>query len=125
MATFEERYAYLMLKGSVGEATFGAERFLNQGFYKSSEWRQVRHRVIVRDNGCDLGIDGYDIFSGLLIHHMNPMTLEDVKNGHPSILDPDNLITTTLRTHNHIHYGDDALLAQPFTDRRPGDTKLW
>lgn len=125
LETFEERFRYLALKGQVGRSTFGFDRWMNQEFYRSKEWRQARHGVIVRDNGCDLGIDGYEIHSGLYIHHLNPITPEQIENGDPAILDPDNLITVTHRTHNAIHYGDERLLPQPVVERRPGDTKLW
>lgn len=123
--SFEERYLYLALRGNVGESTFGFDRYLNQQFYTSSEWRHIRRYVITRDNGCDLGVEDHDIYSGLYIHHMNPMTVENITHGDPSILDPEFLITTTHQTHNAIHYGDQSLLRQPFVERRPGDTKLW
>jgi hypothetical protein len=123
--TFKERYNYLALHGKVGEATFGFDRYLNQGFYRSSEWRAVRHQVIVRDLGCDLGVEGFEIHDRIYIHHMNPMTMADISDGDPSILDPQFLISTTHRTHNAIHYGDDRLLPKPVVARKPGDTKLW
>ena len=125
LSTFEERYHYLELKGRVGESTFGFDRHINQRFYTSRQWRQVRHEVIARDMGCDLGIEGYEIFSGLYIHHMNPMTVRDIVHGDDSILDPEYLITTTHKTHNAIHYGDKRLLARPLAERSPGDTTLW
>lgn len=125
LETFEERFRYLALKGTVGDATFGFDRYMNQQFYRSAEWRHIRNRVIVRDNGCDLGIEGHEIYTGLYIHHMNPMTVDDIKHSESRILDPDNLITTCHRTHNAIHYGDERLLIQPYVERRPGDTKLW
>lgn len=105
--------------------TFGFDRWVNQRFYRSTEWKQIRHAVIVRDNGCDLGIDGYDIHSRLVIHHMNPMVAGDIIHGDESILDPEYLITTTHNTHNAIHYGDERLLPRPLVERRPGDTQLW
>lgn len=123
--TFEDRFHYLALKGAVGTPTFGFERYLNQQFYASREWRRVRHFVIARDNGCDLGIDGYEIHAKLVIHHMNPMTAENIVHGDEDILDPEFLITTTHQTHNAIHYGDEKQLPRPFIARRPGDTKLW
>lgn len=123
--TFEERYHYLALKGRVGESTFGFDRHINQRFYTSRQWRQLRHEVIARDLGCDLGIEGYEIFSGLYIHHMNPMSVRDIVHGDERILDPEFLITTTHKTHNAIHYGDERLLARPLAERRPGDTTLW
>lgn len=125
LESFEDRYNYLSLKGVVGERTFGHERHINQKFYTSRQWRQVRSHVIARDLGCDLGVEGYEIHDKLLIHHMNPMDVNDIAHGDESILDPEFLITTTHRTHNAIHYGDAGLLARPFVERRPGDTKLW
>jgi hypothetical protein len=123
--TFEERYKYLALRGVVGQPTFGFDRYINQQFYTSSEWRSIRHHIIVRDNGCDLGIDGYEIHDKIIIHHMNPMSADDIKHGDDDILDPEFLISTTLRTHNAIHYGDERLLPRPLVERKPGDTKLW
>ena len=124
--TFEERYRYLALKGVVGESTFGFDRHINQQFYTSTEWRQVRQEVIVRDEGMDLGIPGYEIFDRIIIHHMNPMTVDDVvRNLDNRILDPEFLICTTHNTHNAIHYGDESLLPKPMVERRPGDTRLW
>jgi hypothetical protein len=94
-------------------------------FYSSAQWKQVRNHVIARDQGCDLGIDGYEIYNKIVIHHMNPMTVDDITHGEESILDPEFLITTTHNTHNAIHYGDERLLARPLVERSPGDTKLW
>jgi hypothetical protein len=123
--TFEERFAYLSLRGEVGRATFGFDRWINQQFYTSRSWRHTREIVILRDGACDLGVPGYDIHAGLLVHHMNPITPEDIVEGGEWIIDPEFLITTTHRTHNAIHYGDDSLLVKPPTERRPGDTRLW
>ena len=123
--TFLERYHYLALSGRVGESTFGFDRELNQQFYTSREWRQLRHYVIVRDNGCDLGIPDYEIHARLLIHHMNPLTLADFSKGGSNLLDPEFLITTTHATHNAIHYGDEKLLPRLPSERKRGDTKLW
>jgi hypothetical protein len=123
--TLEDRFNYLVLRGHVGISTFGFDRHVNQAFYTSTEWKQIRHYVIVRDNACDLGVEGYEIHSRLLIHHMNPMTVDDIANGDPSILDPEFLITTTHKTHNAIHFGNDRLLPRPVAERRPGDTRLW
>jgi hypothetical protein len=123
--TFEERYHYLELRGTLGKKTFGFDRWINQRFYKSQEWKTVRNHVIVRDNGCDLGILGYEIYSGLIIHHMNPVLLDELKQGDYRVLDPEFLITTSLRTHNAIHYGDERLLSRGPIVRRSGDTKLW
>ena len=123
--TFEDRYDYLELRGVVGAATFGFDRWINQLFYSSGQWKQVRNAVILRDNGCDLGVPGFEIVSGLLVHHMNPMTVEDIESGAEWILDPEYLITTSKATHNAIHYGDKSLLPRPYVDRTPGDTSLW
>lgn len=123
--TFLDRYRYLVLRGEVGRATFGFDRYVNQRFYTSREWRQVRHEVIVRDNGCDLAVDGYDILDRLVIHHMNPMDVSDIHQGNDDIINPEFLISTTHQTHNAIHYGDEGLLPRPHVERRPGDTKLW
>lgn len=122
---FDDRFDYLVLKGEVGAATFGFDRWINQQFYRSREWQSVRDLVIVRDGGCDLGIPGYEIHARLMVHHMNPVTPEDLQRGADWILDPEYLITTTHRTHNAIHYGDDSLLVKPPVERRAGDTKLW
>lgn len=123
--TLEDRFNYLKLHGQVGDATFGFDRFLNQRFYASHEWKQVRHHVIVRDNGCDLGVDGYEIHDRIYIHHMNPMTVSDLVEFNREILDPEYLIAVTHTTHNAIHYGDANLLPRLPVERRPGDTKLW
>lgn len=125
LETFEERFRYLSLKGQVGEATFGFDRWINQEFYRSREWQNVRHHVIVRDNGCDMGVEGYEIHTRLLIHHMNPLTMDDIEQGHEAILDPEFLITVSHRTHNAIHYGDERQLPRPLVERKPNDTKLW
>jgi hypothetical protein len=123
--TFEDRFNYLSLRGEVGQATFGFDRYLNQAFYTSTEWKQARQRVIARDLGLDLGVEGHEIYDKIIIHHMNPMTPEAIEHGDDSILDLDNLITTTHATHNAIHYGDASLLPKPMTPRHYGDTKLW
>lgn len=123
--TFEDRYDYLQLRGEVGRSTFGFDRYLNQKFYTSREWKQVRNQVIARDEGLDLGIDGYEIYDRIIIHHMNPMTVDDIQHGDDDILNPEFLITTTHDTHNAIHYGDRNLLRQPLVERHWGDTKLW
>lgn len=125
LSTFEERFEYLRLNGGVGVATFGFDRHINQKFYRSHEWKRVRDYVITRDNGCDLGVIGYEINDSLLIHHMNPMDVEDIIHGDEWITNPENLITTTHRTHNAIHYGDASLLPKTVVSRQLGDTKLW
>lgn len=125
LGSFEERFEYLRLFGNVGRATFGYDRPLNQRFYQSQEWKSVRDYVIVRDNGCDLALPGYEIQDGPLIHHMNPVTVDDIVQSSEQILDPEYLITTTHYTHNAIHYSDVSLLPKVVTERTPGDTKLW
>lgn len=122
---FEDRYNYLQIRGSVGRETFGFERYLNQRFYTSQEWRRVRHEVIARDRGMDLGVEDHEILDKIIIHHMNPMRVEDVVEGRADILNPDYLISTSHQTHNAIHYGDANSLVKPFQERRPGDTQLW
>lgn len=123
--TFEDRFHYLALYGHVGASTFGFDRWMNQKFYRSREWRQARNYVIDRDAGCDLALEGYDIHSQLLIHHMNPIGPDQIRNGVDDVFNPEYLITTTHRTHNAIHYGDARLLAKPYVERQPGDTALW
>lgn len=123
--TFHERYEYLKLNGVVGDETFGWERHLNQEFYKSDEWKRIRRYVITRDRGCDLGLDGHDIMGLVIVHHMNPITSKDLMNRSLQILDPEYLISTTLGTHNAIHYGDEFLLYDMPIVREIGDTKLW
>lgn len=124
-STFEDRYEYLKLAGEVGKATFGFDRWVNQHFYRSREWKQARDFVIVRDEGCDLGVLGHEIRRDVLVHHMNPILPEDLVRGEEWVLDPEFLITTCHRTHNAIHYGDASLLPRKPVERRPGDTKLW
>ena len=123
--TIEERYDYLKLAGTVGKQTFGWDRYYNQRFYHSTEWKQIRDYVVVRDLGCDLGIPGFEIHDRLLIHHLNPIWIEDLKNKNQDILNPEYLITTCDRTHQAIHYGDRSLLPQVPITRKPGDTRLW
>jgi hypothetical protein len=123
--TFEDRFEYLKLNSSIGIETFGFDRWLNQAFYTSVEWRRVRDHVIARDLGRDMDVEGREIFDKVVVHHMNPMTLEQVRSGDPAIVDPDFLITVSGITHNAIHYGDSSLLVMLPVERRPGDTKLW
>lgn len=125
LRTMKERFDYLALKGVVGDTTFGFDRFMNQKFYTSTEWRNVRYHVIARDLGCDLGVDGYEIHDKIIIHHMNPITVADLSLSDPAILDPEFLISVRQRTHNAIHYGDSNLLPKDLVERKPGDTKLW
>ena len=125
LPTFEERFHYLQLDGRVGEETFGFDRYLNQAFYKSEEWLRVRDLVIVRDNGCDLGIEGREIYGRILIHHMNPITIDDIAKRSKYLLDPEYLITTVKNTHDAIHYGDDSLLIKLPIERTRNDTCPW
>ena len=125
LETFEERYQYLKLNGFVGRSTFGFDRWINQRFYTSREWRDVKRHVIIRDNGCDLAILGYEIFSNLVVHHMNPISLDDLTNSEDWLINSEFLITTSLQTHNAIHYGDENLLPRGPIERRLGDTTLW
>jgi len=123
--TFLERYNYLSLRSEVGCETFGFNRWINQRFYTSRQWRNLRYKIIARDNACDLGVEGYEIHSRLIIHHLNPLKEEDIIYGTRQSLDPEFLICTTHDTHNAIHFGDASLLRQPYVPRTPGDTKLW
>ena len=125
LPTFEERYKYLQLNGVIGDETFGFDRYINQMFYRSQEWKQVRDYVIVRDNGCDLGIEGHEIRGKILIHHMNPIGIEDIQQVNKFLLDPEYLITTMLSTHNAIHYGDESLLITAPIERHKNDTCPW
>lgn len=125
LSTFEERFRYLSLQGEVGCATFGGNRWINQQFYTSAEWRRLRHDVIARDEGCDLGVEGFEIYDKIIVHHMNPIDEDDILHGTERALSLDNLICTTHDTHNAIHYGDMSLLRKPYVPRSPGDTKLW
>lgn len=126
LSTFEDRYNYCQLKGNVGYETFGYDRYLNQKFYKSPEWKKVRDEVIIRDNGCDLGIEGNPIIGKIYIHHINPLTLDDVSKNSKAMLDPNNLICVSHATHNAIHYGDDTIIKDKnITERKPNDTCPW
>ena len=126
LSTFEERYDYLRLGGTVGEETFGFDRYLNQIFYNSEEWKSVRNFVITRDNGCDLGVPGREIRgSKILVHHMNPITKEDIINRSDILLNPEYLITTVKNTHDAIHYGDSELLYKDPVERTKNDTCPW
>lgn len=125
LKTIQERYEYLRLGGQVGASTFGFDRYLNQAFYKSKEWQQARNVVILRDGACDLGIEGYDILKGLVVHHMNPITIDDIIQRKDYIFDPEFLICVSDRTHKAIHYGDAGLLPKEPVQRRAGDTCPW
>ena len=125
LQTYIERFEYLRLDGAVGVETFGYHRWLNQVFYRSREWRKVRDEVILRDNGCDLGIDGREIFGRVIIHHINPLSREDIEKRSYILFDPENLICTTHETHNAIHYGDETLLVLDPIERVKNDTCPW
>lgn len=125
LATFEERFHYLNLQGTVGEETFGYDRYLNQIFYNSAEWKALRHQIIVRDNGCDLGIAGREIYKYIIIHHMNPITKQDILDRSTFIMDPEYLICVSDNTHRAIHYGDESLLLTGPIERTKNDTCPW
>ena len=126
LKTYRERFEYLLLNGVVAEDTFGFDRYFNQKFYKSIEWRRLRNQIIIRDNACDLGLDGYDIFGKVIVHHMNPICLDDISSCSEFLMTPDYLICVSMDTHNAIHYGDLGYLdAKKQIVRRPNDTKLW
>ncbi len=124
--TMSDRYKYLKLVGEVGSATFGSDRFLNQVFYSSKQWKEARRKVIIRDRSCDLGIDDYELYDRVVIHHINPITINDVmEENWDKLLNPENLITTSYNTHTAIHFGSEAMLPRQLTERSPGDTCLW
>lgn len=125
LPTFKERFEYLRLDGQVGESTFGFDRYANQKFYRSAEWKKIRNHIIMRDHGCDLGMDGYEIYGKILIHHMNPISLRDIDTASGFLLNPEYLICVTLDTHNAIHYGDEELLFCGITERSKNDTCPW
>ena len=125
LLTFEERFDYLRLDGVVGKDTFGFDRYLNQQFYRSSEWKRIRNQVIVRDNGCDLGIDEHEIHGRILIHHMNPISIEDLQYMSDLLMNPEYLICVSHRTHNAIHYGDESLIVTAPIERSQNDTCPW
>ncbi len=123
--SYEERYSYLRLDGEVGSATFGFDRYLNQRFYHSSEWRSIRDFVIARDNGCDMAVDGRTIYDKIYIHHINPICVKDLELVRDILYDPEYLVCVSFDTHNAIHYGTDSLLSKDPIIRRPGDTCPW
>lgn len=126
LSTFEERFRYLKLNGSVGVDTFGFDRIFNQMFYtRSTEWKTVRNQVIIRDNGCDLGIEGHDIYGKIIVHHMNPISLDDIRNVTEFLLNPEYLICVSHDTHNAIHYGNASLLPKEPVERFRNDTCPW
>lgn len=123
--TYEERFRYLQLKGAVGKDTFGYDRYLNQILYNSQEWKRFRDKIIIRDNGCDLACEGYDIHGRILVHHINPVRVDDVVNRNPIVFDPENVVCVTHNTHNAIHYGDESLLVLAPVERTKNDTCPW
>lgn len=125
LPTFEERYLYLRIGGTIGEYTFQAERYLNQAFYKSKEWRAIRNQIIIRDGACDLGLPDFDIFDSVHVHHMNPITVDDIERYSDFLINPEFLICTSEQTHKAIHYGKDRAILELVKERKPGDTKLW
>lgn len=125
LQTFIERYNYLKIGGRVGVETFGYDRYLNQVLYRSDEWKRFRREIILRDNGCDLAHSNYEIYGKIIVHHLNPITVEDVLRRDPRIFDPENVICVSLNTHNAIHYGDESLLVLGPIERRPNDTCPW
>lgn len=125
LPTFEERFKYLQLNGRVGDDTFGFDRYINQKFYRSAEWKRIRDYIIIRDNGCDLAADGYEIHGRILIHHMNPITISDIKFSTEYLMNPDYLICVTHNTHNAIHYGDDKQIITGPIVRTKNDTCPW
>lgn len=125
LPTFKERFEYLKMVGTVGRETFGFDRYLNQALYTSKEWKEARLAVIVRDNGCDLGIEDFPVSARPIIHHMNPITVEDLEDRDPKIFDPEFLILTSFETHNAIHYGSYENVSKEIVERSPGDTCPW
>lgn len=123
--TFKERFQYLQINGQVGEMTFGFDRYMNQVFYRSQKWKTIRDSVIIRDCGCDLGVEGYEIYGRIIIHHMNPISIRDIESESDFLLNPDFLICTTHNTHNAIHYGDEKLLVTTPIERTKNDTCPW
>lgn len=125
ISSFKDRFLYLQIGGLVGSITFGNERYLNQLLYQSHEWRQIRRNIIIRDNGCDLGCNGYELEGRILVHHIEPITIDDIVLRNPKVFDPENLICTSHNTHNAIHYGDETLLVIEPVMRKQNDTCPW
>ena len=125
LPTLEERFEYLKLSGKVGAATFGGDRYLNQAFYRPQKWRSFRNKIILRDEGCDMGLEGYPIVKGIIVHHLNPLTIDDIENERGCVFDPENVICVSHYTHEAIHYGDKSLIPSLPKERIPGDTRLW
>lgn len=126
MPEFDDRFRYAKLDGQVGRDTFGFDRYLNQQFYRSKEWKRLRDQIIIRDNGCDLGVPGHEISGKIYIHHLNPLSPEDITESTAKLFDPDNLVCVSAETHNAIHYGDESILEKnKIIERSPGDTCPW
>lgn len=126
LPTFEERFRYLQLKGTVGSETFGHSRYLNQALYRLPDWKSLRNKIIIRDNGCDLASPDHEIRGeAAFVHHINPITIEDILDRNPKVFDPENLVTTIFLTHQAIHYSDESLLPKPLVERTPNDTCPW
>ena len=126
MSEFDDRFRYAKLDGQVGIDTFGFDRYLNQQFYRSKEWKRLRDQIIIRDNGCDLGVPGHEISGNIYIHHLNPLSPEDITESTEKLFDPDNLVCVSAETHNAIHYGDESILEKnKIVERSPGDTCPW
>ena len=125
MDSYKERYEYLRLSGSVGEDTFGFDRWLNQRFYRSGEWRRIRKPCIARDLACDMAVPGYEIHGPVYVHHMNPLTKQQILDGVEDMLSPEFLVCVSLDTHNAIHYGNEEQIIQDYVERKPGDTRFW
>ena len=123
--TFDERFEYLQLRGLVGEETFGYSRYLNQVLYASPDWKSIRKSIILRDHGCDLAMEGYEVVGKILVHHINPITLQDIEERNPKVYELNNLITVSFMTHQAIHYGDKDLLLLDPVERKPNDTSPW
>lgn len=125
ISDYEARYRYLKLRGQIGDETFGFDRIFNQMFYRSGEWQRVRRDIIVRDCGCDMGVSGHEIGGRIVIHHMNPIDINDIRNSTEYLLNPEYLICVSESTHKAIHYGDESLIDRPLIERRPNDTCPW
>lgn len=125
LTSIKDRYEYLKIGGKIGDSTFGFDRYLNQEFYQSYEWKKARRSVILRDNGCDMGLPDYELDSGIIVHHMNPITMDDIIERNPDIFDPEYLICVSDRSHRAIHFGDISLLPKGLIERRSGDTCPW
>lgn len=125
LKSFDERFEYLKLRGSVGADTFGFDRIFNQKFYRSVEWKRIRDSVILRDNGCDMGLDGYDIYGKIIVHHMNPICLKDIEEVTAVLINPEYLICVSHETHNAIHYGNENSIVRMPETRKENDTCPW